>query len=45
MLNTDNLTWNIATFYSFLIILNREKDLSPKQFVTIKLRIRLRVVA
>jgi len=37
MLGVNNLSWNIATFNSVLIILNREKDLSPQQLVTIKL--------
>jgi len=32
-------------FNLFLILLNLEKDLSPEQLVTIKLRNRLRVVA
>jgi len=37
MLSVDNLSWNIATFNSFLIFLNLEKDLLPEQLVTIKL--------
>jgi len=40
MLSVDNLSWNIATFNSFLNILNLEKELSPEQLVTIKLRIK-----
>jgi len=38
MLSVDNLFRNIATFNSILILLNLEKDLSPEQLVTIKLR-------
>jgi len=38
MLIVDNLSWNIATFNSFLILLNPEKNLLPEQLVTIKLR-------
>jgi len=38
MLRVDNLSWNIATFNSFLILLNLENDLSPEQLVTIKLK-------
>jgi len=37
MFGVNNLSWNIATFNSVLILLNREKDLSPQQLVTIKL--------
>jgi len=39
-----NLSWNIATFNSFLILLNLEKRLSPEQLVTIKLRNKVQVV-
>ena len=42
MFSVDNLSWNIATLHFFnssvLILLNLEKDLSPEQLVTIKLR-------
>jgi len=38
MLCVDNLYWNIVAFNSFLILLNLEKDLSPEQLVTIKVR-------
>jgi len=38
MLSGANLSWNVATFNSFLILLNLEEDLSPEQLVTIKLR-------
>jgi len=38
MLSVDNLSWNIATCNSFVIILNFEKNLSPEQLVTVKLR-------
>jgi len=38
MLSVDNFSWNIAIFNSFLILSNLDKDLSPEQLVTIKLR-------
>jgi len=38
MLRVDNLSWNIVTLNSGLILLNIENDLSPEQLVTIKLR-------
>jgi len=38
ILSVNNLSWNIAAFNSVLILLNLEKDLSPEQLVTIKLR-------
>ena len=38
MLSVNNLHWNIAPFNWFLILLNLEKNLSPEQLVTIKLR-------
>jgi len=38
MVSVDNLSWNTATFQFILILLNPEKDLSPGQLVTIKLR-------
>jgi len=38
MLSVDNLFWNIATLQFFIIFLNLEKDFSPEQLVTIKLR-------
>ena len=37
MVSVDNLRWKIWTF-TILILLNLDKDLSPEQFVTIKLR-------
>jgi len=38
MLDVDNISWNIAPVQFILIILNLEKDLSPEQLVTTKLR-------
>ena len=38
MLSVDNLSWNTVTLNSVSFLLNTEKDLSPDQLVTIKLR-------
>jgi len=38
MFSVDNLSCDTATFNSFLILFNLEKDLSAEQLVTIKLR-------
>jgi len=38
MLSVGNLSWNIAIPYSFLTPFHIEKDFSPEQLVTIKLR-------
>jgi len=38
MLSVDNLSGTLRSFNSFLILLILEKDLSPEQLVTIKLK-------
>jgi len=38
MFSVDNLSWDIVTLNSCFIFLNTEKDLSPQQLATIKLR-------
>ena len=38
MLSADNLSWDIELLNSFFILLRLEKDLSPEQLVTIKVR-------
>jgi len=38
ILSVDNLSWNIVILNWVLILLNLEKDLSPEQLLTIKLR-------
>jgi len=38
MLSAGNPSWKIVTLNSFLILLNLQKDLSPGQLATIKLR-------
>ena len=41
MLSADNLSWDIVDLSLFLMLLSLEKNLSPEQLVTIKLRIYL----
>jgi len=38
ILCVDNLSWNIVILNWILILLNLEKDFSPEQLLTIKLR-------
>ena len=38
MLSADNLSWDIVDLSLFLMLLSLEKDISPEQLVTIKLR-------
>ena len=45
MLSADNLSLDIVDLSLFLMLLSLEKDLSPKQLVTIKLRNSLNIAS